>query len=184
MPGRIWKAEESLISPAPSFAYIPALDGLRAVSIALVMLSHFGFGAFVPGIFGVTIFFFVSGFLITRQLLCEVGATGSLRLDMFYLRRVLRLYPALIAMVAVSAIVFPALGGRMATIDVVWALFYGGRVRGCHALYRKRTRQGHAAAFDHAAFRRRVSRCARRACLPPPSRRECGQAGRRRRCLA
>jgi peptidoglycan/LPS O-acetylase OafA/YrhL len=125
MPGRIWKAEESLVSPAPSFAYIPALDGLRAVSIALVMLSHFGFGAFVPGIFGVTIFFFVSGFLITRQLLCEVGATGSLRLDMFYLRRVLRLYPALIAIVAASAIVFPALGGRMATSDVVWALFYG-----------------------------------------------------------
>lgn len=125
MPAPIWKAEESLVSPGPTFAYIPALDGLRAVSIALVMLSHFGFGAFVPGIFGVTVFFFVSGFLITRQLLAEVGATGSLRLDMFYLRRVLRLYPALIVMVAASAILFPALGGRMAESDVLWALFYG-----------------------------------------------------------
>jgi peptidoglycan/LPS O-acetylase OafA/YrhL len=125
MPAQFWKAEESRVSPGPSFAYIPALDGLRAVSIALVMLSHFGFGAFVPGIFGVTIFFFVSGFLITRQLLGEVGATGSLRFDMFYLRRVLRLYPALIVMVAASAVVFPALGGRMAASDIVWALFYG-----------------------------------------------------------
>jgi peptidoglycan/LPS O-acetylase OafA/YrhL len=44
---------------------------------------------------------------------------------MFYLRRILRLYPALIVMVTASAILFPALGGRMAASDVVWALFYG-----------------------------------------------------------
>jgi len=125
MPAQFWKAEDSRVTPGPSFAYIPALDGLRAASIALVMLSHFGFGAFVPGIFGVTIFFFVSGFLITRQLISEVGATGTLRFDMFYLRRVLRLYPALIVMVTASAVVFPTLGGRMATSDIVWALFYG-----------------------------------------------------------
>ena len=47
-----------------------------------------------------------------------------------------------------------------------------GRVRGDDALYRTRTRAGHAAAFDHAAFRRRVSWRARSAGVPPPSRRE------------
>ena len=54
-----------------------------------------------------------------------------------------------------------------------------GRVRGDDALYRTRARARHAAAFDHAAFRRRVSRRAGRARVPPPSRRERRQAGRR-----
>ena len=59
-----------------------------------------------------------------------------------------------------------------------------GRVRGDGTLYRGSARAGHAAAFDHAAFRRRVSWRARRARLPPSSRRERRQAGRRRQCAA
>ena len=55
-----------------------------------------------------------------------------------------------------------------------------GRVRGDDALYRARARARHAAAFDHAAFCRRVSWRAGRARVPPPSRRERRQAGRRR----
>ena len=52
-----------------------------------------------------------------------------------------------------------------------------GRVRGDDALYRTRTREGNAAAFDHAAFRRRVSWRAWSAGVPPPSRRERRQGG-------
>ena len=59
-----------------------------------------------------------------------------------------------------------------------------GRVRGDDSLYRGSAGAGHAAAFDDAAFRRRVSRRARRARLPPPSRRERRQAGRRRQRAA
>jgi peptidoglycan/LPS O-acetylase OafA/YrhL len=51
-----------------AWTYLPALDRLRAVSIALVVLSHLGLERVVPGAFGVTLFFFISGYLITRQL--------------------------------------------------------------------------------------------------------------------
>lgn len=50
---------------------IPGLDGLRAISIFIVMVSHSGLQNVVPGVFGVTIFFFISGFLITSLLLNE-----------------------------------------------------------------------------------------------------------------
>jgi len=48
-----------------------ALDGLRAISILLVILSHAGLGHIVPGGLGVTIFFFISGFIITRLMITE-----------------------------------------------------------------------------------------------------------------
>jgi peptidoglycan/LPS O-acetylase OafA/YrhL len=103
--------------------YIPALDGLRAISIGLVVLSHFGFRP-VPGIFGVTIFFFISGFLITGQLLSELNRRDSIVLGLFYVRRALRLFPALLVMVAVSVVVFPLLGGHVTGFDVAGALLY------------------------------------------------------------
>jgi peptidoglycan/LPS O-acetylase OafA/YrhL len=48
---------------------IPSLDGIRAVSVMLVVIAHSGFGHIVPGGLGVTIFFFLSGYLITSLLL-------------------------------------------------------------------------------------------------------------------
>ena len=77
-------------------SYIPSLDGLRAVSIALVFLSHVGFGHVVPGGFGVTIFFFLSGYLITGILVRELAGSGSIDLLRFYARRLRRLLPALL----------------------------------------------------------------------------------------
>ena len=85
-------------------SYIPAFDGLRAISIMLVFLSHLLYysGAFLgkslPGGFGVTIFFYISGFLITRLLLEESKAHNTISLKMFYIRRFLRLYPPLLLM--------------------------------------------------------------------------------------
>ena len=111
-------------SAAPSFDYVPALDGLRALSVTLVMLSHIGFKRVLPGGFGVTAFFFISGFLITRQVLAEQSVRGQLNLGAFYMRRLLRLYPALLVMVAVGGAIFVSLGGHFPPGQVVAAVFY------------------------------------------------------------
>lgn len=111
-------------SAAPSFDLVPGLDGLRGVSILLVVASHLGMGMVVPGGLGVTVFFFISGLLITRQLLAEQGAAGSIRLGLFYARRLLRLYPPLILMVAIGGALFAWLGGPVVWRQVLSALFY------------------------------------------------------------
>lgn len=72
---------------------IPSLDGLRAVSFGIVFASHSGLNHAVPGAFGVTVFFFLSGYLITTLLRLEQEATGTLSLKHFYLRRILRIHP-------------------------------------------------------------------------------------------
>ena len=78
----------------------PALDGVRGCAILAVMAQH---AALVRGgFFGVDVFFVLSGFLITALLLQEWDATGAVSLPRFYLRRVLRLLPALCAFLLVS----------------------------------------------------------------------------------
>jgi peptidoglycan/LPS O-acetylase OafA/YrhL len=72
---------------------IPSLDGLRAVAVGFVVAAHLGLSRWIPGEFGVTIFFFLSGFLITTLLRMEFERTGGISLRRFYLRRVLRLLP-------------------------------------------------------------------------------------------
>jgi peptidoglycan/LPS O-acetylase OafA/YrhL len=83
---------------------IPSLDGLRAISIGLVLVSHLAGTRNFPlsaaqgnfwalGEFGVVVFFVISGFLITGLLLDEVGRTGHVDLPRFYLRRTLRIFP-------------------------------------------------------------------------------------------
>jgi peptidoglycan/LPS O-acetylase OafA/YrhL len=76
-----------------SHSHIPALDGLRAVAVFLVIISHFGF-EMVPGAHGVMIFFVLSGFLITWLLLKENERYGTISLAAFYKRRTLRIFPA------------------------------------------------------------------------------------------
>ena len=107
----------------PGRDYIPALDGMRAVSVMLVVLSHFAV-RMAPGLLGVTVFFFISGYLITGQLLSEIDRTGAISLRLFYIRRVLRLYPALIAMLAAGLLTFSLIGGRITSLDTASALFY------------------------------------------------------------
>lgn len=87
---------------APSRLHrIPSLDGLRALAILLVVLDH-SFGHFAGGGIGVNVFFVLSGFLITSVLVAEREKTGRVALGLFYARRLLRLYPALIAMLVVT----------------------------------------------------------------------------------
>jgi peptidoglycan/LPS O-acetylase OafA/YrhL len=102
--------------------YIPALDGLRAVAILLVVLSHLGLGHVLPGAFGVTLFFFISGYLITRQLLQSRGQIG---LGGFYLRRALRLMPAALSYILIAGCLYSAAGGRTSAGGWLAAIFYG-----------------------------------------------------------
>ena len=71
--------------------YYPALDGVRAISVVLVMLHHFQLLSF--GWMGVQIFFVLSGFLITRILMRQKAALFGDYLGCFYIRRILRIFP-------------------------------------------------------------------------------------------
>lgn len=75
--------------------YIPCLDGIRAISFLIVFVSHAGLDRIVPGGFGVTVFFFLSGYLITTLLRLEFQKTQTISFRGFYLRRVLRIFPPL-----------------------------------------------------------------------------------------
>jgi len=84
---------------------IPSLDGLRAISIALVLYGHmagtigfpFAHDPFALAVAGVRTFFIISGFLITKLLLKEIASKGQISLGGFYRRRVLRIFPAFYA---------------------------------------------------------------------------------------
>lgn len=95
------------MGPAPEFRHIPELDGIRAVAVALVIASHAGLYGKVPGGFGVTIFFFLSGYLITSLLRVEHVRTGTIDFRAFYLRRVLRIMPPLYITLVVLTMFYP-----------------------------------------------------------------------------
>src|SRR5579864_9186781 len=83
-----------MASPLPSAArHIPSLDGIRAVSFILVFATHAGASTFISADFGVTVFFFLSGFLITTLMRSEFDRKGSVNIRHFWLRRALRILP-------------------------------------------------------------------------------------------
>src|SRR5690349_24989380 len=75
----------------PGRRSIPALDGIRAVAVGLVLAEHGGVPGVPGGFLGVDIFFVLSGFLITSLLLEELGRTGRISLRDFWIRRCRRL---------------------------------------------------------------------------------------------
>jgi peptidoglycan/LPS O-acetylase OafA/YrhL len=81
--------------------YRADLEGLRAVAILLVVAAHAGVPWLAGGFVGVDVFFVLSGFLITGLLLQELGSRGAVRFGEFYVRRLRRLLPGLLAMVLV-----------------------------------------------------------------------------------
>lgn len=104
-------------------SYVPELDGLRGVAILVVMLFHANVSFLGGGFIGVDIFFVLSGFLITSLLIKEFEHTGSVSLKHFYMRRILRLGPALLLLLVVFCIVgFIFLGEEKAIANLVDAL--------------------------------------------------------------
>lgn len=98
------------LGPTTAFAYQPALDGVRAVAVTAVLLCHAGFGWMTGGYVGVSVFFTLSGYLITALAIAEHDATGRFALSRFYARRVRRLLPA--SLLCVAAVVALALAGQ------------------------------------------------------------------------
>lgn len=87
-----------------SISYQPALDGLRGVAVVLVVVFHLGVTWMPGGYLGVSVFFTLSGFLITTLLLTELQNTGDIRLGRFYGRRARRLLPASLVCLAGACI--------------------------------------------------------------------------------
>ena len=115
----------NLLQAKADYGFIPGLDGLRALSVLIVMIAHMGFENIVPGGFGVTVFFFISGFLITRLLLAETALKGIVNLAKFYLRRFVRLYPALLFMIFLSSCAYILLGyGRPEPMELAAGVGY------------------------------------------------------------
>lgn len=93
------------LNAAPTPIRLRGLDGLRAVAVSLVVWHNFGripgtarwgsLGTMRAGYVGVTLFFVLSGFLITHRLLDEIASSGNIGFRAFYLRRAARLFPAL-----------------------------------------------------------------------------------------
>jgi peptidoglycan/LPS O-acetylase OafA/YrhL len=102
-------------STRPS-SHIPNLDGIRALAVTIVVLAHLGFGGLVPGGFGVSVFFFLSGYLITTLLLREYRDTGTVSLKRFYLRRTLRIVPPMYLTYAL-ALALVLVGLNPSTLD-------------------------------------------------------------------
>lgn len=100
------------VTGPPSNLYIPSLDGMRAVAFLLVFVAHAQPFKVLPGGFGVTVFFFLSGYLITTLLRAEAQQTGTVSLRTFYLRRVLRIFPpcyltvTIVAALALAGLVY------------------------------------------------------------------------------
>ena len=69
-------------------AHLPALDGLRAMAVTVVIVYYLGFES-IPGDIGVSAFFVLSGFLISWLLLQEIEGTGRISFRQFYARRAL-----------------------------------------------------------------------------------------------
>ncbi len=106
---------------------IPALDGIRALAVALVLADHGGIPGVPGGFIGVDVFFVLSGFLITSLLLDELGRTGGIDLPGFWVRRARRLLPALIVMVMAVVVLrelFPSEAVAAVRDDAVAAFFW------------------------------------------------------------
>ena len=82
----------------------PELDSLRALSVMLVVAAHVGFN-FIPGGFGVTVFFVISGYIITRLILEEFSYFGNIDIKKFYFRRFWKLFPPFLAIIFIPSII-------------------------------------------------------------------------------
>lgn len=106
--------------------YIPSLDGIRAVAATIVFVSHAGWKNIIPGGFGVTIFFFLSGYLITTLLRREFEHTGTISFRKFYLRRVYRIFPPLyIVLILALLLAITGVFDHQMRIEAVASQFFG-----------------------------------------------------------
>lgn len=106
-----------------TLAYQPALDGLRGLAVAAVVAFHLRAPWMTGGYVGVSVFFTLSGFLITSLLITEHGATGTIALGAFYGRRARRLLPA--ALITIVGVVVAADAGWFRRVPHLRADLFG-----------------------------------------------------------
>ena len=121
--------EDQLETPASStlrLRDIPSLDGMRMVAVSLVFFAHAGLEKWVPGGFGVTLFFFLSGYLITTLMRIEFEKKGRVSIPNFYMRRFLRIFPPLYITVTISVLLglFAILPTSMTAIGIASHYFF------------------------------------------------------------
>ena len=107
---------------------IPALDGIRAIAVSLVFVAHSGLGDFIPGGLGVSIFFVLSGYLISTLMRIEYARTGTIDYRGFYLRRLLRLMPPLLIVLAIASLLanLSVIDDNFTVGGLLSAVFYFG----------------------------------------------------------
>jgi peptidoglycan/LPS O-acetylase OafA/YrhL len=114
-------------SAAPDVPYLGGLDGLRALSVAAVILYHAQVTGFDGGFFGVEVFFVISGFLITSLLLAERERAGAISLPHFWIRRARRLLPALSLLLVGTLVIAATVAGdgyAQTRTDLPAAIFF------------------------------------------------------------
>ncbi|CAD5107956.1 acyltransferase family protein [Zestomonas carbonaria] len=108
--------------------YNASLDGLRALAALTIAFYHAHVPAMPGGFFGVDIFFVLSGYLITRLLVDEYHASGTVQLRRFVARRLRRLYPALLLMLLVYLLIAPLVFAQVSfgkhLLDTMWSALY------------------------------------------------------------
>src|SRR5664279_1039499 len=113
-------------------SFRPDVQGLRAVAVGLVVLSHAHLPGFAGGFVGVDVFFVISGFLITGLLLGD-AADEKVSFAKFYSRRALRILPAATLVIAATGIasllILNPLRARGVLVDSVWASLFAANVK-------------------------------------------------------
>lgn len=107
--------------------YLPALDGIRALAVVAVVLYHLNFTWIQGGLLGVTMFFVISGYIITRLLLNEFEQSGRIDLKSFWIRRTRRLLPAIGVLMVVTIVLCTFFNHVMLTKmrpDILPSLFF------------------------------------------------------------
>lgn len=118
--------------------YVPELDGLRALAVLAVVAFHAGQGPVPGGFIGVDVFFVLSGYLITGILARQYAASGAIAIWPFYIRRLLRLMPALLLLclgyAAAAPLVWPDYGmanhARDGVLSALYLADYGRAIWG------------------------------------------------------
>lgn len=101
---KAWPSRVGVVRERGGIGYMRGLDGLRALGVLAVLVYHAEAGWLPGGFLGVELFFVVSGFLITTNLLAEMRDSGRLDVRRFWMRRARRLLPAAFALIAATLV--------------------------------------------------------------------------------
>lgn len=117
-------------NPKAAFGYVAGLDGLRLLAVFIVVIRHYEIVEILPGGFGVSIFFFISGFLISRLLLAEEARfKRPIAVRPFYIRRFIRLLPPLMLMGIVCVpLLYYFYPAEFSPVQIVLSFLYLGNL--------------------------------------------------------